>query len=376
MNAGRTQVAGQPAQGGNAAGPQATARADPGAFLGDLAARAGSSAATAYLAGIAQRAKAFGGDRTVQGKVVQRVRDLNTIYAADKYNVNPQSGADDKAEWLSLFRRAQDILRDGDNLREALRQLSSEMAQTGRTLARSLAMHLNAEDQRRVFLTGFVPPAAFTRLVREELYLFEDFVRQGHGVYSHQLQFYILLHNMGETAANLIRREALNSRWNASVGIGAATMWDNIVDGVNANVDKLDDLTVPNNVTKYVIETLREEQGAEARAAASDEVARSFDEHGEDRDRIRARYPSPDTLRGALKAAQKRLRKLEKRRGTSKEKDTDRDEAVQLEESIIHEVQVNTTTVGGQKMTIEWTGWIRKNEQSVIWLEPTIGKVV
>ena len=243
---------------GAAAQPRGTYSAPAG--LTQLQKHADRSPQTNRIAGLATLEKTTAANGALQPlvqrrQVAQLYRDLDQIYAKPKYDQNPDTGQNDKDFWLSWFKKVQVLLHSGAKMRESLRQLSSEMVQMDRSLAKALAMHLNPKDQRQVILTGFVPPDAFRKVVLDG-YLFEDYVRREHGVYSHQLQWYTVQQEYGETAANILRQQTLNPRWNAVVVGSAQTMWDNIVDGLPSERNAIADLTIPNVVNDYILKEL------------------------------------------------------------------------------------------------------------------------
>ncbi len=312
--------------------------------------------------------------------VAQLYRDLDKIYAKPKYDQNPDTGQNDKDFWLSWFKKVQVLLHSGAKMRESLRQLSSEMVQMDRSLAKALAMHLNPKDQRQVVLTGFVPPDAFRKLVLDG-YLFEDYVRREHGVYSHQLQWYTVQQEYGETAAHILRQQTLNPRWNAIVVGSAQTMWDNIVDGLPSERNAIADLTIPNVVNDYILKELTNDPQVEELEPALGEVIHTDKNHEAIRGGIRRRYPRKRDLAGPVALARKAVKNIDKALAKKSNQSSEDQRRLQLERaSVIKDaanLELRTTTVlDKNRMTIDWTGWVGTKDGVEPVLEPTIAKVV
>ncbi|WP_300032399.1 hypothetical protein [uncultured Roseobacter sp.] len=355
-------------------------RVDPSGRLDGMNDLADASPAQLRLSALSRRAAEFSPARGQQGLVVQRYQDLAIVYADAAFDRNPDSGLDDKDEILDFFQRVQAVLMDGDNLRAALTALAAEMADAGETLSEALARNLNPEERKRVILTDFVPEHAFRKLVSEEGYLFEDYVQKAHGVYSHQLQHYIILQTMGLDASMRVREESLKPRWK----VDGKYLWDRVVDGTNSQIANAEDLTVPDNLTSYVVDTLQAEQEDDDAGvdAALGEVVRSFEEFRADKPKFRQYYPPQKKLPKVLSKASKKYAKQTKklrvadRKGKAAKKAAATQAQLDILNAIANEVFIWTASVGGVEMTFEWTGWRVNSSESGPVIEPSIGKVV
>lgn len=321
----------------------------PQTALSPLQQMANASAPVAALAALQQHAD-------MRGAPVQRYQDLFGLYAA-----TPDFAGKDA--WLVRFSTAQRILNDIGMVDDSLSRLAGRMLENDQNLQQALETTLEAQwGKQNTVLTGFVPTSTFLNLLQNGQ-LFRDYVNKLHGVHTHQIQWYILQDNLGSDEAIALFREAGNPRWKTE----GKFIWDRVVDSFNKGVmDPLfngQDFTVPDNLEKYINDKF--DQRPDPVEPVVDDVHDAHETQRDTRSVYRDRAPGEWRYTSVMKDA-KRI---------YLDPGSDNIAKSQALASIENEVITNITREEGEIKIMEWTGWIKAEDNAPgPFFIPTVGK--